>query len=178
MRPLAFVRGCDSNEYETVNPIKLDRGIKCNFLPEYKTKKNYHIENLVTSKDIAKWRKRLEISISRAWCNWLKSYVTNQNNIKLSKGTITRPPKIAYIVLLNTLEMGFSKGYYVTGVVIGISVHQNSNNVRSAKNKYRKNNMNLVVTKTLYTIRLIEFDHISDIYIYICVVELYKVTSI
>ena len=133
MRPLGFVRSSDSNSYETITPIELDKGIKCTFLPEYKTKQNYHVDKLVTSKDIAKRRKLLEISLTRAWNNWLKSYITDQNNIKSSNGFVSRAPRVGDVVLLNSLELGFSRGTYVTGIVKAISVFPNSDNVRSVK---------------------------------------------
>lgn len=150
MRPLGFSRSSDSNSYETVRPIKLDRGIKCTFLPGYKTKQNYHIEKLVTSKDIAKRRKLIDISLTRAWNNWVKTYITDQNNIKLSNEFVSRAPRLGDGVLLNSLELGFNRRSYVTRIVKAISVFPNFDNVRSVRIQYRKNGMNLIVTKTLY----------------------------
>ena len=67
-------------------------------------------------------------------------------------------------MLLNSLELGFNRGTYVTGIVKAISVFPNSENIRSVKVQYRKNGMNLTVTKTLYNIRLLDYDQIEDIY--------------
>ena len=87
----------------------------------------------------AKRRKLIEISLTSAWRNWLKSYITDQNNIKSSNGVVQRDPKAGDIVLLNSLELGFPRGSYVTGVVTGTTVHPNTSKVRSVKVKYRKN---------------------------------------
>ena len=164
MRPLGFVRSSDSNAYEIVTPLELDKGVKHTFLPEYRTKKNYRIEELVTSKDIAKRRKLLEISLNRAWNNWLRTYVTDQNNIKSSNGATQRNPTVGDVVLLNSLELGFVRGTYVTGVVTAITVHPNTEKVRSVKVKYRKNGANVEVVKSLFNVKLLEFNELKDIY--------------
>lgn len=88
MKPLGFVRSSSTDSYETVTPLELDKGVKHTFLPEYRTKKDYHVTDLVTSKDIAKRRKLLDISLTRAWNNWLKGYIQDQNNIKSSHGAV------------------------------------------------------------------------------------------
>ena len=119
---------------------------------------------MVTSKDIAKRRKLLEINIHRAWNSWLKSYITDQNNIISSTGDRQKDPKVEDIVLLNSIETGFPRGAFVTGVVTGATVHPNTTKVSSVKVRYRKNGSNVEVLKSLTNVRQLEFDEITDIY--------------
>ena len=117
MKPLGFVRSSSTDSYETITPLELDKGVTHTFLPEYRTKKDYNVTDLVTSKDIAKRRKLLDISLTRAWNNWLKGYIQDQNNIKSSHG-IEKSVKQGDVVLLNSVELGYPRGNYVTGIVI------------------------------------------------------------
>ena len=75
-----------------------------------------------------------------------------------------RNPKINDVVLLNSLELGFARGTYVTGIVIAIKTKPNCDTVRSVTVRYRKGGKNCEVTKTIFNIRLLEYDQIEDLY--------------
>ena len=102
MKPLGFIK-TSSTDYEVVTPIELVTGIKQTFIPEYRCKQFYRIDDLVTSKDIAKRRKLLDISLTRAWRTWLVTYIHDQTTVRSSIGTKMRNPRINDVVLLNSL---------------------------------------------------------------------------
>lgn len=67
-------------------------------------------------------------------------------------------------MLLNSVELGFPIVAYVTGIVTGVTVHQNTTKVRSVKVRYRKNGSIVEVLKSLFNVRLLKYDEIPDIY--------------
>ena len=46
----------------------------------------------------------------------------------------------------------------MTGVVTATTVHPNTNNVRSVKVRYRKSGSVVAVVKSLFNVKLLEFD--------------------
>ena len=52
----------------------------------------------------------------------------------------------------------------MTGIITATRTKPNSDIVRSVTVRYRKGGKNCEVTKTLFNIRLLEYDQIEDIY--------------
>ena len=148
-------------------PNEVIQGSKQDFLPSYTYSKNFKIPELPTTKNLVVRRAMVEKLTGRFWSIWMSSYIEELNRVPSNTGKQYFPKK-EDVVLMEWKDLGFRKGSTCLGIIT--EVHSRKINptlrskIRSVTVKYRKNNTQQFITKSVFKVAPLELTYLKDIY--------------